>query len=173
VAPGVATSIGPLARVFVRKEETKRIYIGVPARARIYGAIISVFCSDARRRNAEKWHTSPFYTTYARDRRISFFIFHRRRLKRTICFAAHDARPQKPEINARHSRLAAHTPKGWWRWRSGRDDAVLPVFHPCENATSENTIFHRGIQNVARYEATLASWDKSREKERVAAETTS
>lgn len=47
------------------------------------------------------------------------------------------------------------TPKGWWRWRSSRDDAVLPVFHPYENATSENSIFHRGIQDVARYDAAL------------------
>lgn len=90
----------------------KRVYIEVPARARararIYGAIIWVFCSNARRRNAEKWHTSPFYTI-ARPRSLgeSRFSSSIDEDESGQFVSPHGARPQKPETAARHSWLAA------------------------------------------------------------------
>lgn len=158
VARRVDISVGPLASTRTKNEESA--IQGPRARAHELRGDYFGFCSDARRRYAvQKNGTGPFLSR-ASDRGISFFIFHRRRRRRTICFAAWRAPVKTGDY--RLVMADCRTPKGWWRWRSGHDDAVLPVFLPCENATSENSIFHRGIQDVARYDAVS---DKSRKAE--------
>lgn len=80
MARRVAISIGPLASTRTKNEES---LARASPRSDYFG-----FCSDARRRYAvQKNDTDPFLSR-ASDRGISFFIFHRRRRRRTICFAA-------------------------------------------------------------------------------------
>lgn len=108
-------------------------------------------------RRAEKWH-GP--VSRASDRRISFFIFHRRRRRRTICFAAWRA-PAKTG-DCRSSWLTAARRKD----DDGDDRIVTMPFCPCfihaKTRLPRIQFFTGGIQDVARYDAVS---DKSRRVE--------
>lgn len=133
VAPRVAISIDPLAATRTKNEEK----LSRSLRAR--EAIISVFAPNAQRRYvAQKNSTGP---SRALDRGISFFIFRRTKTEANNLFrrapAKTGGRPPSWPTAARPERTTMTV-------TIGRDGAIPPVFRPCENATSENSIFHRG-----------------------------
>lgn len=128
----------------------KRVYRGPRARATLQSNHFA-FCTGARRRYAvQKNGTGPFCLA-RKIGGISFFIFHRRRRRRTICFAARRA-PAKTG-DRRSSRLTAACRKD----DDGDDRVVTMRFCPCfihaKTRVPVNSIFHRGIQDVARYDA--------------------
>lgn len=152
VAGRVAISVDPLASTRTKNEESP---IQTLARAWATERLFWFLLGRAKALpRAEKWH-GPVSVSRVRSGNL---VFHLPSTKTKADNLFH--RMARGRKNRRLPLVMAdcRTPKGWWRWRSGRDDAVLPVFHPCENATSENWIFHHS----GRYDAVS---DKSRKVE--------